>query len=69
MREAIKNFQHTVRAIVSLTISVLGDAPSANLEGENWYAGRCEIEALLPVGYSAPTPPECTELQRPSNRI
>ena len=32
-------------------------------EGENWFAGKCEIEAPLPEGYPPPTPPECVEIK------
>ena len=45
------------------TVRVLGDAPAPVLEGENWFSGKCEIEAPLPVGYPAPTPPECVEIK------
>jgi len=44
-------------------VRILGDAPAPVLEGENWFAGKCEIEAPLPQGYPPPTPPECIEIK------
>jgi hypothetical protein len=44
-------------------VRVLGESPAPVLEGENWFAGDCEIEAPLPVGYPPPTPPECVEIK------
>jgi hypothetical protein len=35
----------------------------SNLDGETWRSGRCLIEAPLPEGYPAPTPPGAIELK------
>ncbi|MGA1265967.1 MAG: heme-binding protein [Phycisphaerales bacterium] len=45
------------------TVRLLGDAPAPMQEGDNWFAGDCEIEAPLPVGYPPPTPPQCVEIK------
>ena len=45
------------------TVRILGAAEAPTKEGENWFAGKCEIEAPLPEGYPPPTPPECVEIK------
>ncbi len=40
-----------------------GPASEPTQVGEFWKCGRCEIEAPLPIGYPAPTPPGAIELK------
>lgn len=46
-------------------LGTFGSGPAAQPTqvGEFWKCGRCEIEAPLPIGYPAPTPPGAIELK------
>jgi len=49
---------------VGSTVRVGGDLKvESNLDGETWRSGRCLIEAPLPAGYPAPTPPGSIDLK------
>lgn len=49
---------------IGTTIRVGGDLKvESNLDGETWRSGRCLIEAPLPEGYPAPTPPGAIDLK------
>jgi len=48
-----------------LRVGTYGSGPSAEpqRDGDFWQCGRCQIEAPLPVGYPAPTPPGAIEIK------
>ncbi|MBU6209873.1 MAG: hypothetical protein KGR22_08190, partial [Planctomycetes bacterium] len=49
---------------IGATIRVGGDLKvESNLDGETWRSGRCLIEAPLPEGYPAPTPPGALDIK------
>jgi len=49
---------------VGTAVRVGGDLKvESNLDGETWRSGRCLIEAPLPEGYPAPTPPGALDIK------
>lgn len=48
-----------------MRVGTFGSGPAAEpqLDGDFWQCGRCQIEAPLPVGYPAPTPPGAIEIK------